>query len=121
MSRFVLLLHEMPPDHARATHFDLMISSGDALLTWSLAELPAKGTVITAEQLPNHRLTYLDYEGPVSNDRGNVRRVDGGEFVSIERTETRYEVDLRGEKLCGRLVLEQDATEPQRWRVALSD
>jgi hypothetical protein len=121
MPRFVLLRHETPAEYARPTHFDLMLESGDALLTWLLAEIPTSGTVVVAEQLPNHRLMYLDYEGPVSNDRGNVCRVDGGEFESIERTEMRYEVDLRGEKLRGRLVLEQDGADPQRWRVFLSD
>jgi DNA polymerase ligase (LigD)-like protein len=121
MPRFVVVLHETPSGHARPTHFDLMLESDDALLTWSLREIPTSGSVAMAEQLPNHRLMYLDYEGPVSNDRGHVRRVDGGEFESVERSETRYEVDLRGEKLRGRLVLEQDAVEAHRWRVALSD
>jgi hypothetical protein len=121
MPRFVVLLHETPAGYARRNHLDLMLESGDALLTWSLAEIPTSGSVAIAEQLPNHRLMYLDYEGPVSNDRGNVRRIDGGEFDWIEMTPTRFEVQVVGEKLRGRLVIEQDAKDAQRWRVALSD
>lgn len=32
------------------------------------------------EELPEHRLIYLDYEGPISGDRGSVTRVDAGEI-----------------------------------------
>ena len=34
------------------------------------------------ERLADHRLDYLEYEGPVSGDRGSVRRVDGGQYRS---------------------------------------
>jgi len=121
MPRFVVLLHETPSGYARPTHFDLMLESGEVLLTWSLAEIPTSGTVVAAEQLPDHRLMYLDYEGPVSNDRGNVRRVDRGELEWLEMTLTRYAARVRGEKIRGQLILEQDGTESQRWRVVLSD
>ena len=121
MPRFVLLLHETPAGYARPTHFDLMLESGDALLTWSLMELPTSGTIVAAEQLPNHRVMYLDYEGPVSGDRGDVQRIEAGEFEWIETTPRRFQAQLTGEKLRGRLVLEQNDPVPHRWRVALSD
>ena len=33
-----------------------------------------------AEVLPDHRLAYLDYEGPISGDRGSVTRWDRGTY-----------------------------------------
>src|SRR5688572_19690852 len=56
MPRFVILRHEMPLDHNRGTHFDLMLEVGGVLRTWSLPELPATGKVVLAEALPDHRL-----------------------------------------------------------------
>ena len=33
-----------------------------------------------ATRLPDHRLAYLEYEGPVSGNRGVVRRIDSGKY-----------------------------------------
>jgi len=59
-------------------HFDLMFEFGGKLLTWQLPEVPAAGQRYPARRLADHRLVYLDYEGPVSGNRGWVERVDGG-------------------------------------------
>ena len=73
--RFVVLHHT----RVLSPHFDLMFEwEADALLTtfrcpgWPL-EL---GDVL--EELPEHRRAYLDYEGPISNGRGQVSRVAAG-------------------------------------------
>lgn len=82
--RFVLLFHELPAHSDRASHWDFMIESGPSLRTWALPveisnENPANSdTDGLALALPDHRLAYLDYEGPVSGDRGTVRRVAMG-------------------------------------------
>jgi hypothetical protein len=121
MPRFVLLLHETPAGYARPTHFDLMLENEGVLLTWAMQYLPTTDAAVAAERLLDHRLMYLDYEGAVSGDRGSVQRIEGGEFEWIEVTPMRFQAQVVGEKLRGRLVIEQDAKEPQRWRVALSD
>src|SRR5262245_57651655 len=121
MAQFVVLLHEMPAHSARATHFDLMFEKDGVLLTWTVADLPVVGETVAAERLPDHRVAYLDYEGPVSGARGSVRRIERGEFQLIESTEARYEVVLYGERLRGRLIVEREDREAQRWRVMLSD
>ena len=36
------------------------------------------GHTVVVEQLPEHRLVYLDYQGPVSGNRGSVSRVLDG-------------------------------------------
>ncbi|HEY2410706.1 MAG TPA: DNA polymerase ligase N-terminal domain-containing protein [Pirellulaceae bacterium] len=121
MSRFVVLLHQTPAGYARGTHLDLMLEKEGILLTWAIAELPTIDNSVLAERLADHRLTYLDYEGPILGGRGSVERIDRGEFGWLETTPRRYVALVTGEKLRGRLVLEQDDAEPQRWRVVLSD
>ena len=75
MPRFVILEHDYP-----LRHWDLMLEFGPVLRTWRLAEPPLPGKVVAAEPTFDHRLMYLDYEGPVSGDRGNVKRWQSGTF-----------------------------------------
>jgi len=121
MPRFVVLHHETPIGYEHDTHFDLMFETNGVLLTWAAAELPENGTLVAAERLADHRLAYLEYEGSISGGRGSVRRVDGGDFEWIEQQPARLVALVRGEKLRGRLVIEEVEAEAQRWRVALSD
>src|SRR3954465_13751702 len=68
-----------PPEGVPEPHFDVMVETtpGGPLLTWRSMQWPlAQETNFT--RLAEHRGDYLDYEGPVSNDRGHVRRVAGG-------------------------------------------
>ena len=73
--RFAILRHDHP-----FLHWDLLLEAGPVALTWRLLRPPLQRELIAAESLPDHRLLYLDYEGPVSGDRGSVRRVAGGQF-----------------------------------------
>ncbi len=79
-SRFVVLLHDFPPDHERTRHWDLMLEEDGKLLTWALSESPQPGKSIPATRLPDHRVDYLAYEGPVSGDRGSVLRILEGVY-----------------------------------------
>ena len=83
MPRWVLLRHTLPDG---TSHHDWMLErSGhkDAgLLTLRLEDgvRPTERGLHTfsAEQLTPHRREYLEYEGPVSGDRGRVVRVESG-------------------------------------------
>jgi hypothetical protein len=73
--RYVVLHHTGFGD----PHYDLMIESAlrASLMTWRLTDWPpAAGDTLT--RIGEHRRAYLDYEGPVSNNRGHVRRVASG-------------------------------------------
>ncbi len=79
--RYAILLHT---GHG-ADHYDLLFetSPGSALATWRSPVWPLEnGTPLTS--LPDHRPVYLDYEGPVSNGRGTVRRVASGHHTLRE-------------------------------------
>ncbi|MBI3822744.1 MAG: hypothetical protein HY289_08690 [Planctomycetes bacterium] len=108
--RFVILEHDHP-----VLHWDLMLQAGDVLQTWRLAEAPTPGRVIEATALGDHRIAYLDYEGPVSGNRGMVRRWDAGDFD--EDTDSRPDARrlvMRGNRVAGPVALE--LVQAMRWR-----
>jgi len=116
MPRFVLHRHETPPDYPQPSHWDLMLQFGDRLRTWALAyPLDSPETQI-AEALADHRSAYLDYEGPISGNRGTVRRDDHGEYEVLTDTEDELRVRLQGQRLCGTLQLSRQLPNSQRWR-----
>lgn len=104
MPRFVVLEHDWP-----ARHWDFLLEAGGVLRAWRLLAEPAAGEDIPAEAIADHRPAYLDYEGPVSGDRGRVVRWDRGTFEWVDDTLDGVSVELRGAKLTGRATLERDA------------
>jgi len=124
MPRFVVLYHECPLDRPRPSHWDLMLEASGALRTWALDHAPEEptghATEQNAEQLPDHRLAYLDYEGPVSGDRGHVTRWDAGEFRWLVDEPEKVIAELTGNHLRGIATLIRDADDPQRWRFSWS-
>jgi hypothetical protein len=65
--------------------------------------------VIRAEELGDHRLAYLEYEGPLSGDRGRVRRYDAGEFEWESEEAEWVVVRLEGRRCCDRAVLRRSS------------
>ncbi len=93
-----------------------MLDQGESLATWSLSVPPTVGSVLAARLLADHRREYLDYEGPVSGDRGTVARWDEGQFEWVERSGRQVVVDLRGRKLVGRVHIEATGEAPDDFR-----
>jgi DNA polymerase Ligase (LigD) len=108
MPRFVILEHDFP-----LLHWDLMLEAGDALRTWRLDAPPRSGVRMVAQAIAEHRMLYLDYEGPVSGDRGRVVRWDRGTFVEQVHEVDRIVARLQGERLRGILELAQQSGD--RW------
>lgn len=109
MPRFVVLTHDHP-----FPHWDFMLEDGGCLRTWRILESPSGPGPVAAERLADHRLRYLDYEGPVSRDRGHVKRWDAGQYAVEEWTAKRVAVRLHGRILNGLAVLEA-GEEPKQW------
>src|SRR5262245_18907252 len=131
MPRFVLLLHECPSGIPRPTHCDLMLETGETLQTWALAQLPrdwqlphdiksvvrlAPTNAVAAERLADHRISYLDYEGPVSGERGNVRKLDAGNFRNCQMP---FSFELEGLAIHGKIELRQ-TTEVNQWQLTFT-
>jgi hypothetical protein len=102
--RFVILTHDWP-----APHWDFLVEAGGALRAWRLLAEPAPETDIIAEPNFDHRLLYLDYEGPISGNRGSVARWDRGECEWLADETERVEIELRGAKLAGRVVIRRES------------
>jgi hypothetical protein len=113
--RYVILLHRWPQGPLRCfdetepedrvirrggDHFDWMFQSDSCLATWATAKrLSVDQKAETgAIRLPDHRITYLDYEGSVSGDRGTVARVESGGFRLISASPDRFEIQTFGDR-----------------------
>jgi hypothetical protein len=120
MPRFAILRHEMPAHRSRPSHWDLMLEEGEVLTTWAIPAIPAAGSAVVAEQLPDHRRDYLEYEGPVSGDRGSVTRWDAGDFEWISRDANQLRIRVQGRQLKGELTLTRDRPDSHRWMLRFS-
>ena len=119
MSRFVVLEHELPATAERGRHWDLMLEMAGALRTWAVSQPLDTPGALEALELPVHRLAYLDYEGPVSGDRGTVARWDAGTYELLEASNQIVRVRLLGTRLRGVVTIERQS-EPQRVIVSLA-
>ncbi len=61
-------------------------------------------------RLADHRLAYLDYEGPLSGNRGSVRCVDRGTYDVVKECSERLVVELQGSILSGSVTLLQQGS-----------
>lgn len=102
---FALLEHTTGPA-VTDVHWDFLIelAGQERLRTWRLADSPlqaAPGQRIPATRLPDHRPVYLTYEGPISGDRGHVRRLDHGPAEVLTDSEDTFVARLHGTQLRG--------------------
>lgn len=108
--RFVILKHDHP-----FVHWDLLLEAEGALRSWRLLAEPRPDLIMTAQPLPDHRLHYLDYEGPVSGGRGTVSRWDRGHHTTLQ-TSVQTTVNVTSDRLgSGRFVLVA-GPDPDRWK-----
>jgi len=140
MPRFVLLYHECPRGYDRPSHWDLMLEAGDSLRTWALLQLPrgweaarshsvsifpacaavSPESSVDAEPLGDHRRDYLEYEGPISGERGQVTRVDAGSFETLSESRQHWHVELCGERLSGQVTLAAGKANAKGWTLTLN-
>jgi hypothetical protein len=114
--RFVILEHDGP----RGLHWDLLLETGSTLATWALGQPPDAPGPIDAERLHDHRVGYLDYEGPVSGGRGAVRRWDTGTYEVVRKTDREWVVLLEGNRLRGTATLSQAGDDARPWLLTVT-
>lgn len=109
MPRFVVLYHELPPESKpRRDHWDFMLEEAGGLLTWALPQPPSHLLIPTGCQpLPTHRIHYLYFEGPISNNRGHVTQWDTGRYEYSSRTPDFLMGRVKGRMLHGIFKIEQ--------------
>ncbi|MBG83656.1 MAG: hypothetical protein CMJ40_03805 [Phycisphaerae bacterium] len=99
MKRTVQLQHDLPDG---SSHVDWMLEWADCQagqLVSIRLETPLntleKGGYLLATRLKDHRAAYLEYEGPVSNDRGHVRRLEQGQILEWVCTGDEWWITLK--------------------------
>ena len=112
MPRFALLEHDFP-----TLHWDFFLEAGDSLRSWRILHEPTPHQSFSteAEAIADHRLLYLDYEGPVSGGRGHVRQIDAGTFEWLQDTPEALQVHLYGRQFQGGITL-QESESGWRWK-----
>ena len=118
--RFVVLRHEPGPASQRPLHWDFMIETDGVLRTWALADEPTAGPSITGQALADHRLAYLDFEGPISDGRGAVAQWDWGTYRVIGESAASLSLELTGQRLHGVVELQRDAGPDDHWTFRFS-
>jgi hypothetical protein len=115
MPRYTISHHTSGPE---ADHFDLFLQLDDTLKSWRL-ERTMFDIPQPAVRTEDHRTAYLDLEGPVSKNRGQVKIWDTGDYAADVWTDQRIVVAVRGRKLKARLRLDRPKPEtPDAWVVA---
>ncbi|MCA8940775.1 MAG: hypothetical protein KDB07_13235, partial [Planctomycetes bacterium] len=81
------------------THFDLMfeVAGWERLRTFQLPQEPTQAAVkngISLREIAPHRRQYLDYEGPVSEGRGEVKIWDTGRIRTLQHAARLVEFEL---------------------------
>ena len=114
MDRFVVLEHVWGE-----VHWDFMLERGEVLRTWAIDAPIVAGVELPARALADHRRLYLDYEGPISGDRGTVRRVEEGRYEALHWAPDRVVVRLSGVQLVGDVELRRfssrEGASPLSW------
>lgn len=141
MPRFVVLHHQDAPRRqslgvaARkhsGDHFDWMFEDGGVLRVWAgpVVDLRTDTHDFEVDPLPDHRSDYLDYEGPISRNRGHVSQVIGGDYAQVSAAEGSLRFVLnwvdRGNARQAQLVIQRKCSRDERrstravWRFSLS-
>lgn len=113
MPRFAVLRHESDRD----THWDFFFETGEKLKTWAAEDAPRAGEQVACKELGEHRKVYLEYQGPISGDRGTVLRWDQGTFETEWQSDDAWIFKVAGQWLQGRLVFSRLADVANQWRL----
>jgi hypothetical protein len=105
MPRFVIQQHSCEKN----THWDLMLEKDGSLATWRVVCPPGKwgGKKVQCCNLFNHQIRYLSYQGPLSDNRGQVLIAAAGTYQPQKISQKCWRVALKGDKINGLLELEQ--------------
>ncbi len=110
-----MLLHTQP----EGDHFDLMIEDGPTLATWKIDVPPETASVegIPCERIADHRRRYLEYEGPISGDRGHVVRHGEGTCEVLRQGGRAWRVAFDGKLMNGVFLIEKADDQGAAWRL----
>lgn len=96
--RFTVSLHRVGPgslaSEDRGDHLDWFFAvnhdANSPLVTWSTSTCWHPHSGHPALQLPAHRARYLDYDGEIAGDRGQVQRLVGGFYQLLDHDAVQF-------------------------------
>jgi hypothetical protein len=68
--------------------------------------------------LADHRIDYLHEEGPLTGNRGFVRRIDAGTYATIADKPDAWKVELSGGVIRGRVSLSERSSDSREVELA---
>ena len=89
-----------------------MLEAEEILKTWRIPNPPDQSPQ-TIEQIQDHRMIYLQYEGEISGNRGYVKIWDKGEYVTRTWSAQLIAIQLSGERLKGNYYIK--LFESKKW------
>ncbi len=92
-----------------------MLEHDGVLLTWQIPSPDLSALPLQVRRIANHRLAYLEYEGPLTGDRGSVTRVQAGWVTIRDLNDTLCAFDLSGGRFEGAFRLELAEALDGRW------
>jgi hypothetical protein len=118
--RFVILEHRGTERYKPGVHWDLLLEWGEILKAWELPSHPLECEYQLVTSLPDHRLFYLEYAGPVADDRGTVRPIFGGQYEIVRHTTELLSLRfVTSEAASGAIVLRPEPENEEQWRFEL--
>jgi hypothetical protein len=104
---FAVLHHILPTESNRPSHWDILLEppilESESLLTFEVSKPPEKwGRHEIVRQLPAHRRLYLNYQGTISDGRGDVQNIASGTIHWLEWSDHRLVLELCGTHASGR-------------------
>ena len=124
--RFVIHEH-----HARNLHFDLRLEIDGVLKSWAVPKGPSLDPADKrlAVEVPDHSLSYIDFEGTISEGKygaGEVRIWDDGTFETQSDPLAQYDAGkivflVFGLKLRGEFALVKMKNRGENWLLIKAD
>jgi len=103
---FSILFHKCD-----SNHYDFMLEQDEALATWQIKEEDLEklknGNIVKTTKIKNHEKKYLTYEGMISNNRGEVKLFDSGQYEINLWNENEIIFSLKGVKLSGEIFIKK--------------
>jgi DNA ligase D-like protein (predicted 3'-phosphoesterase) len=95
--------------NATNLHWDFRLEMSGKLKSWALPKVPPKRKNLKrlAIQVPDHDLSYADFEGEIEEGygKGSVKIWDKGNYKLESKDSEKIVFELHGKKLNGKYVL----------------
>jgi len=104
------LVYVFQKHRASRLHYDLRLEDNGVLKSWAVPKMPVgkAGVKRLAVQTEDHPLGYEDFEGTIPEPgygAGTVEIWDSGTYRPVEKTATKWVVEISGRRLRGLFAL----------------